>query len=233
VAGASQSWALEEMMNGVAEIALMTEKLNPGARAPESKEAYLAPLVERARAGDASAFEQIMVFSERRVVATAWRILGDKEDARDAAQEVFLRAYKYMGSFKEDQNFSGWLYRITVNVCRDISRKRTHGGRERFISYEADLEEGVLETVAAPDDTETLAIEAQERLIVERALSALSTKERSALVLRDMEGFSTEEVAQIMGTRAATVRSQISSGRTKLKRYCERFLKSRGKDLRR
>ncbi|MBD0370430.1 MAG: RNA polymerase sigma factor [Pyrinomonadaceae bacterium] len=226
--------ALEEMTNGVAEIALMTEKLNPGTRAPEGKEPYLAPLIERARSGDTLAFEQIMLFSERRVVATAWRILGDREDARDAAQEVFLRAYKYLGTFKSDQNFAGWLYRITVNVCRDISRKRTHGGHgERFISYEADLEEGILETLPAPDDTESRAIEAQERFIVARALSALSEKERSALVLRDMEGFSTEEVAQMMGTRAATVRSQIASGRTKLKRYCERFLKARGKDLRR
>ncbi|MCA1558384.1 MAG: sigma-70 family RNA polymerase sigma factor [Acidobacteria bacterium] len=217
------------MTNGVAEIALMTEKLNGAARAPEGKEPYLAPLVERARAGDTTAFEQIMVISERRVVSTAWRILGDREDARDAAQEVFLRAYKYLGSFREDQNFSGWLYRITVNVCRDIARKRSHGGHKRFISYETELEEGLLETIPAPDDTERHAIEAQERHIVSLALSALSLKERSALVLRDMEGLSTEEVAEIMGTRAATVRSQIASGRTKIKRYCDRFLKRRGR----
>jgi RNA polymerase sigma-70 factor, ECF subfamily len=217
------------MLNGVADIALMTENSHPGRDALDGKEPYFAPLVERARAGDAAAFEQIMIFSERRVVSIAWRILGDREDARDAAQEVFLRAYKYLGTFKEDQNFSGWLYRITVNVCHDIARKRSHGGRERFISYETELEEGVLEAVAAPDDTESRAIEAQERGIVTRALSALSDKERSAIVLRDMEGFSTEEVARILGTRAATIRSQISTGRTKIKRYCERFLKARGR----
>src|SRR5215208_6496187 len=145
------------MMNGAAEIALMTENSRPDSRVSEWKEPHLASLVERARAGDASAFEQIMLSTERRVVATAWRILGDREDARDAAQEVFLRAYKYLGTFKEDQNFSGWLYRITVNVCRDIARKRSGGGRERFISYEADLEEGILETIASPEDTETRA----------------------------------------------------------------------------
>lgn len=218
------------MSDGVAEIAFMTEKLSPSAaRVPEWKEAHLAPLVERARAGDAAAFEQIMILSERRVVSIAWRILGEREDARDAAQEVFLRAYKYLGTFKEDQNFSGWLYRITVNVCHDIARKRSHGGRERFISYEAELEEGVLEAIAAPDDTEARAIEAQERVIVARALSKLTERERSALVLRDMEGFSTAEVARILGKRAATVRSQIASGRTKIKRYCERFLKHGGK----
>ena len=213
------------MTDGVAEIALMTENSRSGSRAPEGEEPYFAPLIERARSGDATAFEQLMLLTERRVVATAWRMLGDREDARDAAQEVFLRAYKYLRTFKEGQNFSGWLYRITVNVCRDIARKRSHGGRDRFISYEAELEEGVLEAVAAPDDTESRAIEAQERVIITRALSSLTERERNALVLRDMEGFSTEEVAQILGTRAATVRSQIASGRTKLKRYCDRLLK--------
>jgi RNA polymerase sigma-70 factor (ECF subfamily) len=212
-------------MDGVARITLMTEKLSPGLDAPEGKEPYLVPLIERARRGDAAAFEEIMLFSERKVVATAWRILGDREDARDAAQEVFLRAYKYLGTYREEQNFTGWLYRITVNVCRDIARKRLKRGRERFISYEAELEEGLLESIPAPDDTERSAIEAQERFIVARALASLSEKERSALVLRDMEGFSTEEVAEMMGTRAATVRSQIASGRTKIKRYCDRLLK--------
>lgn len=218
------------MMNGVAEIAFMTERPSPSVQMPEWKEAHLLPLIESALAGDASAFEQIMIYSERRVVAIAWRILGDREDARDAAQEVFLRAYKYLHTFKEDQNFSGWLYRITVNVCHDMARKRSRPlGGERFISYEGELEAGALEQVAAPDDTEARAIEAQERVIIARALSKLSAKERSALVLRDMEGFSTAEVAEILGTRAATVRSQIASGRMKIKRYCERFLKTRGK----
>lgn len=203
----------------------MTEKLSPGLDAPERKEPYLVPLIERARCGDAAAFEEIMLFSERRVVGLAWRILGDREDARDAAQEVFLRAYKYLGTYRQEQNFSGWLYRITVNVCRDIARKRSYKGRERFISYEAELEEGLLESIPAPDDTEERAIEAQERFIVARALSSLSEKERSALVLRDMEGFSTAEVAEMLGTRTATVRSQIASGRTKIKRYCDRLLK--------
>lgn len=214
------------MTNGVAEIAFMTE----GASVPEFKEAHLEPLVERARSGDAAAFEQIMIRSEHRIVAIAWRMLGNREDARDAAQEVFLRAYKYLGRFKEDQNFSAWLYKITLNVCRDIARQRSkQAGAASFISHEADFDDAVLEKIAAPDDTEAHAIRAQERVIVGHALSSLSERERSAVVLRDLEGFSTEEVAQILGTRPATVRSQIASGRMKIKRYCDRFLKRGGK----
>lgn len=220
------------MTNGVAEIALMTENLSSGGSAPEWTEGHLAPLIERARGGDAAAFEQIMICFERRVVGVAWRLLNDREDARDAAQEVFLRAYKYLRTFKEDQNFSGWLYRITVNVCRDLARKRKPTGSDRFISYEAEFEEGFMETIAAPDDTESMAIEAQERVIVARALSTLSERERNAIVLRDMEGFSTAEVAELLGTRAVTVRSQIASARTKIKRYCDRFLRTKGKGFR-
>jgi RNA polymerase sigma-70 factor (ECF subfamily) len=218
------------MTNGVAEIALMTERLSAEVRAPERKEAHIAPLVERARAGDAAAFEQLMLLFERRVVTIAWRILNDREEARDAAQEVFLRAYKYLGTFKEQQNFSGWLYRITLNVCRDMARKR-RSGAERVIAYEAELAEGFMETIAAPEDTEQRAIALQERVIVARALQTLPEKERSAIVLRDLEGFSTTEVAELMGTRAVTVRSQIASARMKIKRYCRRFLKTGGEDL--
>jgi RNA polymerase sigma-70 factor (ECF subfamily) len=216
------------MTNGVAEIALMTEKLSGEVRAPERKEAHLTPLIERAREGDAGAFEQIMLCFERRVVSMAWRILGEREEARDAAQEVFLRAYKYLGTFKTEQNFSGWLYRITLNVCRDMARRKRPGA-ERLIAYEAELAEGFMEAIAAPEDTEAHAIAVQERGIIARALSTLPEKERSAIVLRDMEGFSTTEVAELMGTRAATVRSQIASARMKIKRYCDRFMKTGGK----
>ncbi|HEY9402973.1 MAG TPA: sigma-70 family RNA polymerase sigma factor, partial [Pyrinomonadaceae bacterium] len=85
---------------------------------------HFALLVARARGGDAVAFERIMLETERRVVAVAWRMLGNREDARDAAQEVFLRVYKYLDRYRPEQDFNGWVYRITINVCRDAARKR-------------------------------------------------------------------------------------------------------------
>src|ERR1044071_134779 len=83
----------------------------------------LARLIERAAAGDTLAFEEIMKHSEQRVMRMTWRMLGNEADARDAAQEVFLRVYKYLGRFKQDQPFFAWVYQITLNVCRDIARK--------------------------------------------------------------------------------------------------------------
>src|SRR5260370_28851021 len=86
---------------------------------------YFAVLVARVRAGDALAFERIMLTTEKRVVSIAWRMLGNREDARDAAQEVYLRVFKYLSRFRAGEDFRGWLYRITVNVCHDFARKRS------------------------------------------------------------------------------------------------------------
>jgi DNA-directed RNA polymerase specialized sigma24 family protein len=102
---------------------LAVEMALPG-NALTRNQTSLALLVERAAAGDTAAFEQIMIHSQQRVMAMSWRILGNEADARDASQEVFLRVYKYLGRFKQDQDFFGWLYRITVNVCRDMLKKR-------------------------------------------------------------------------------------------------------------
>jgi len=185
---------------------------------------HFALLVERARGGDATAFDQIMSETERKVVAVAWRMLGNREDARDAAQEVFLRLYKYLDRYKPEQDFNGWLYRITINVCRDAARKRatqsaTHTGRT---DHAAPPE-------AASDDTnaEENAIHAQERALLMNALLTLPEKQRAALVLRDLEGLTTEEVARVLHSRPVTVRSQISSARAKLKVHCQSLLRRR------
>lgn len=192
-----------------------------------------ALLVARARAGDAAAFERIMLETERKVVSIAWRLLGNREDARDATQEVYLRVYKYLDRFKPEQDFNGWLYRITVNVCRDAARKRGAGvgvGREEFPSPQ---QQGTAapESVSPDADAEENAIRAQQRSWLMSALAMLPEKERAALVLRDLEGLTTEEVARVLRSRPVTVRSQISSARTKLKLHCARLLQKGGRPV--
>ena len=189
----------------------------------------LAPLVARALAGDTAAFDDLMRATERKVVATAWRLLGDREDVRDAAQEVYLRAFKYLARFREGEDFQAWLYRITVNVCRDAAacRRRTqHSGG----ASEEEMERAAAEfdNPAGANDAESDALRAQQRELLRRGLDALPERERAAIVLRDLEGLSTEEVARILNTRPVTVRSQVSSARAKLKVYCERLQRRGG-----
>lgn len=214
------------MPGEVAEIALMTEGLRLSEPPRHAADSTLAAVVQRAKHGDTGAFEEIIDSYQRKVMTTAWRMLGNQEDAQDASQEVFLRAYRYLGGFKLEQDFGGWLYRIIVNVCRDHARKR--GSRNQFASFEGEREAGTFETLASHEDVEANAIRSQQRALIAEALDTLSTKERMALVLRDLEGLSTEEVARTLGSTQTTVRSQISSARTKIKQYRDRVMKRRG-----
>ena len=169
----------------------------------------------RESTGGLAAFERIMSQSERRVLRVALRLLNNPQDAQDAAQDVFLRLYKHFGDLDETRGYDAWLYRVTVNVCRDIARTR-----RRSIALE-ELPEPVAPQPGAYHDAER----AQQREIVRRGLSRLGGKERAALVLRDVEGLSTREVAGILGSSENTVRSQISTARLKLRDFTSRLMR--------
>src|SRR5437016_13877281 len=209
------------MVAEMAHIFLTDASEMPAAREEQPAD-YFSALVGRARAGDSLAFEQIMLATEQRVVSIAWRMLGNRDDARDAAQEVYLRVFKYLGRFRAGEDFRGWLYRITINVCHDFVRKRRVSGVTQFEEIEFGQERAALET--GGEDPETLALHAQQLALVRRALQSLPMKERAALVLRDLEGFSTEEVARALGSRPVTVRTQVRSARAKAKTYCDKLL---------
>jgi RNA polymerase sigma-70 factor (ECF subfamily) len=179
-----------------------------GSGAEAQKE--FAAVLERAIAGDVSAFEQILLRYERRVLSVAWRLLGKQEDAQDAAQEVFLRAFRYLHRFDRRRPFEPWLIKMTVNVCHDVGRKR-HG-------YEV-LDPDFLRSTSDPHSD--LHSEEQKQ-ILRRALQELPEKERAAIVLRDIEGLSTAEVAEILGSSEPTVRSQISNARLKIRKMLKR-----------
>ena len=189
---------------------------------------YFTVLVARARAGDEIAFERIMLATEQRVVSIAWRMLGNRDDARDAAQDVYLRVFKYLARFRAGEDFRGWLYRITINVCHDFARKKGATGFGQLDQIDFVQERAALETGRRGADPERLALQEQQLTLIRSALQSLPPKERAALVLRDLEGFSTEEVAQALGSRAVTVRSQVSSARAKIKTYCDKLARKKG-----
>ncbi len=176
-------------------------------------------IIERAQQGDGDAFDQLVVLHQRRVISTAWRLLGNQEDAFDVAQDVFLRLHRYLRSFRSDQDFGGWLYRMVVNACHDSRRRRG-----QHSSYEQERAKGTLAEPRAQDDVHAAAELRDDEALINRALRTLSPKEREALVLRDLEGLETEEVARALGSSATTVRSQISTARAKLRAFREQHL---------
>jgi RNA polymerase sigma-70 factor (ECF subfamily) len=218
-----------EMTSGTLDMALATEK-QLLVNALTQYQTSLTLLLERASSGDTAAFEQIMIHSQQKVLAMTWRMLGNEADARDASQEVFLRVYKYLGRFKQDQDFFAWLYQITVNVCRDMARKRQHL-RDRVTSFDAGDDDRAFAVPAEQEDAEAALMHTQQRELIARAMATLPHKERASIVLRDVEGLSTDEVARIMKSSSTTVRSQISSARKKIKIYCEQYLRSKGRGL--
>lgn len=179
----------------------------------ESEGRQWALLLERAATGDVSAFEQVMLRTERLVMVTARRMLGNVPDAEEASQEVFLRVYKYLHRFDRSKPFEPWLYRLTINVCNDIGSRRPRLSEEQFEAV--DRENSPLDA---------LQIDERRRLL-QTALSELPEKQRAAVVLRDLQGMSTADVAGSMNVSEATVRSHLSAARLRLKRIIERRMR--------
>lgn len=170
-------------------------------------------LLALARRGDIAAFEQIVIRYERRVFGLALRMTGSTEDAKDATQETFILLHRKMAQITSGQSLGAWLYTVATNVCRNIARNRR---RARVVS----IKDSPADTAVDPSpNPERVAAAKQREDQLLAALQTLPEKERAALLLREMEGLSTEEVAQVLGSSPATVRAQICSARLKLRRY--------------
>jgi RNA polymerase sigma-70 factor (ECF subfamily) len=164
--------------------------------------------LEIERAASERDFDQLVALHQQRVLRTAYRLLGRVEDAQDAAQEVFLRLLKHMHRIDGDPQ--AWLYRVTVNVCNDRYRRRP-----LVMELAADFVD------SAPSPHHVLEMEERKRLLMD-GLQTLPERERAAVVLRDIEGLATREVAAILHVEEVTVRSQISMARVKLAKYVRR-----------
>jgi RNA polymerase sigma-70 factor, ECF subfamily len=186
---------------------------NAGQTEPQS-----ADCVRRARAGDVAAFAALVERHERMVLRTALRLLGSIDRAQDAAQETFLRMHRYLGRFDESRELGPWLYRAVVNVCHDIARRTPAA---RHLSLEEIREADHPAAHVGPESVDAALERDRQWRLVQAALLTLPEKERAALVLRDIEGRPTAEVADILGSSEGTVRSQVSTARVKIKRFVE------------
>lgn len=154
-------------------------------------------------------FERLVAQHQQMVQRVAYRLLGRIEDAQDAAQEVFLRLFRNqgrIGAVDQAGETKAWLYRVTVNVCNDHYRRRKT------------IAEMPVLADPSPDPERALALDERKRLLMD-GLETLAQRERAALVLRDIEGLSTAEVAGILGVEEVTVRSHAASARLKLAKY--------------
>lgn len=177
------------------------------------------------RARDIESFARLIAAYERKVYGLAYRLMGNEEDAKDLAQEAFLRAFTSLERFRGDSTFSTWLYRIVVNVCIDEMRKRNRE-RTRSLSEKVHVDETEPASGASLKERDVAdsspgpaeQLESKELSdVVRKAIAELSEHYRTAIILRDIEGFSYEEIAAITGCSLGTVKSRLNRARNALR----------------
>jgi RNA polymerase sigma-70 factor (ECF subfamily) len=178
-------------------------------------------LVARATAGDVDSFNQLVSRWERTIFALAYRTLGREEDARDVVQEAFLRAYRGLRGFKGEAKFSSWLYRITLNLCRDWIRRE----RRAPVVQPPEGTDAVdlADTQAAPaESVEELVSRRELSRAVARAMAELPEEQRTAILLKEYHGLTFQEIADQLGCPLSTVKTRLYQGLSVLRRRLER-----------
>ena len=168
-------------------------------------------LLSRFLAGNEDAFIELMRRHEDRVFALAMRMTGNRADALDATQETFIQAFRKAARFRGDSAFGTWLWRIGINACNDVLRKRK---RAPVPEEEPPEEQSVGDSTAIDESVVT-------RLELRDALAELSDDYREAVVMHDLGGIPYEEIAQLTGVSIGTVKSRISRGRKRLAHLLE------------
>jgi RNA polymerase sigma-70 factor (ECF subfamily) len=198
-----------------------------GKEAPEDVRRAEAQLVERARRGDAQAFRALVERYQRRVYSLALGFLKNPDEARDIAQEAFLKVYRHLPSFQGSASFYTWIYRITVNLCIDLRRKAGRGNQVEFDEKVAREEVGSPADELSPqrlgfDPARALA-NSELRGRITAALGQLTEQHRAVLLLREVDGLSYKEIAEVMACPEGTVMSRLFHARRQMQELLHEF----------
>jgi len=168
-------------------------------------------LVKRAKSGDYQAFDLLVLKYQSRLISTAFKFVKDVQIAEDVVQDSFIKAYKALESFREDSSFYTWIYRITVNTSKNflVSKKRKSELLNSDLSEEASYEIEPVETYS-PED---LLQATQLKKVITETIDQLGEDTRTALTLRELDGLSYEQIADVVNCPVGTVRSRIFRGR--------------------
>jgi len=177
-------------------------------------------LVARSQGGDVDSFNQLILRWERPIYALAYRVIGREEEARDVCQEAFLRAFRALPGFKGQAKFSSWLYRITLNLCRDWMRRQK---RAPVSQMPDDTDAMELASQAGPvESIEDLVARRQLSAAVEEAMTLLPDEQRTAIILKEYHGMTFQEIADLQGCPLSTVKTRLYQGLSVLRRHLAR-----------
>jgi RNA polymerase sigma-70 factor (ECF subfamily) len=187
------------------------------------------PLVERAKKGDYAAFEELVTRLQPRVYGLAFRILGESHDAEDVTQQTFLSLVEYLGEFRGESPLVGWVLRIAANHALKLLRKRRGLPTKPFPETDEGYADLPHPQYIAPwrDDPANLASHRETRELIDQALANLDDKHRTVFVLRDVEGFTVKEAAELLGISEANVKVRLLRARLALR---EKLTQTLGND---
>lgn len=174
-------------------------------------------LIEKAKSGDESSFETLILSCQNRAYNIAYRYMKNEEDAMDALQESFIKIFRHLDKFKADSKFETWVYRIVVNTCNDLLRKNSPLKTVDSIYRNEDEKDTVIDI---PDTTglpEKILGQKEESQQILQCLEMLNKEQKDIVLLRDVHGFSYEEISKILGCTIGTVKSRIFRSRSRLK----------------
>ena len=177
-------------------------------------------ILRRFKNGDTSAFKEIVLAYQDSIYSLCTYMIGDPANAQDVAQDVFLKAYQNLKTFKPNASIYTWLYRITVNTCIDYKRKISFESLFRHQQHEEDIIENEPSGDPSP---ESLYGSKQTAVAVKEALGKLSQKLKAVIVMKEIEGLSYEEIAGALDLSIGTVKSRISRAREELKTLMKGF----------
>ncbi|MBE7028806.1 MAG: sigma-70 family RNA polymerase sigma factor [Ruminococcaceae bacterium] len=176
-------------------------------------------LLKLAKEGHIDAFEKLIDAHQKRIYNISLKMLANEQDAFDASQDALLKVFKYLKNFKENSSFSTWVYKIAVNTCLDYINKNKKTSQN--ISLDETITQKDNETTLQFEDKGQnvfdLVLKSERERVLYDALNKLNSEQREMIILRDIEGFSYEEIAVITNNNLGTVKSKISRARIKLK----------------
>src|SRR5882672_6842945 len=184
-----------------------------------------AEFIERLKQGDAEAFEELVAERSGEIYGLLFRLTENSEEARDLTQETFLRAFQNIGGFRGEADLRTWIYRIAINQARNRWRWWRRRRRDSTVSLDAtqgQSDQTLIETLAESSENPEQQTLAHEReLALRSALQKVGRAYRETVILRDIEGFTYEEIATTLGINIGTVKSRLARGRQELRRKLE------------